>query len=98
MDVDKFVDSCIVCHKTARAFSIKHTTLRSIPVVAKVWCRIGVDIIGPLKETPRGNKYFLTFTDAFSKWPEAEALPSKSALHVSQFLFKCFCRHDCAEI
>ena len=50
------------------------------------------------KETPCGNKYIITCTDAFSKWPEAENLPSKSALHVSQFLLKCFCRHGCTEI
>ena len=98
MDVDEFVDSCIVCQKTAQAFSIKHTTLRSILVMSKVWCRIGVDIIGPLKETPRGNKYIITSTDASSKWPDAETLPSKSALHESQFLLKCSCGHGCTDI
>lgn len=30
--------------------------------------------------------------DYFSKWPEAEALPDKSAAGVAMFLYKLFCR------
>lgn len=33
-----------------------------------------------------------------SKWPEAEALPTKSAEGVAHFLYKLICRHGCPEI
>ena len=54
--------------------------------------QIGIDLIGPLPETPRGNKYIVTLVDYFSKWPEAEALPDKSAKGVALFLYKMMCR------
>ena len=58
----------------------------------EVWHTIGVDLIGPLPETARGNKYIMTVSCYFSKWPEATALPNKNAVGVAEFLFKCL--HD----
>ncbi len=59
---------------------------------------IGVDLIGPLPETSRGNKYIITVPDFFSKWPEATALPDKTAVGIAEFLYKCFTRHGCCKI
>ena len=59
---------------------------------------IGVDLIGPLPETAMGNKYVMTVSFLFSKWPEATALPNKSAIGVAEFLFKCFTRHGCCKV
>ena len=36
-------------------------------------------MVGPLPEMSRGNKYLITCTCYFSKWPEAAPLKSKSA-------------------
>ena len=55
--------------------------------------RVGIDLVGPLPETSAGNKYIITLSDYFSKWPEAAPLPSKSAEGVAKFLFDTFCRH-----
>ena len=44
-------------------------------------------MIGPLPETPRGNKYVVTLTDYFSKWAEAAPLPSKHAEGVARFIY-----------
>ena len=32
--------------------------------------RLSTDILGPLPETPRGNRYILTATDHFTNWVE----------------------------
>ena len=32
--------------------------------------RFSIDVLGPLKRTPRGNKYILVVMDYFSKWIE----------------------------
>ena len=45
-----------------------------------------MDLIGPLKETPRDNKYIITVTDYFSKSAEAESLKDKSATAVADIL------------
>ena len=62
-------------------------------VKVKVWNRIGVDVIGPLNETPIGNRYIITCSDYFSKWPEAEALKTKDAEGVASFLYRLMARH-----
>lgn len=63
-----------------------------------MWDTIGVDLIGPLPLTSRGNKYIITVSDYFSKWPEATALPDKGAVGVAEFLYKCFTRHGCCRV
>ena len=62
--------------------------------MAHNWC--GPDC--PLPTTPRGNKYIMTVSGYFSKWPEATALPDKSAVGVAEFLFKCFTRLGCCKV
>ena len=47
--------------------------------VTSPWHRIGVDLTGPLPHTASGNSYIVTCCDYFTKWPEAMALPDKSA-------------------
>ena len=63
------------------------TELHPIPVKAQIWSQVGMDLIGPLTETPRSNKYIITLTDYFSKWAEAVALPDKSASGVARFTY-----------
>jgi len=38
-----------------------------------------MDITGPYRTTPRGNKYFLTFIDNFSKYVEAFTIEDQTA-------------------
>ena len=54
---------------------------------------IGVDLIGPL---PEGNKYIMTVSCLFSKWPEATALPDKTATGVSGSVSFFFASQDMA--
>ena len=57
-----------------------------------MYMQVRIDLIGPLPETPRGNKYIVMLVDYFAKWPEAEPLPNKSAKGVALFLYKMMCR------
>ena len=52
-----------------------------------------MDLIGPLPETPRGNKYIITLTDYFSKWAEAAPLPNKSADGIARFMYSVSIYH-----
>ena len=55
-------------------------------------------LVGPLNETPRGNKYIVTLTGYFTKWVEAAPLPDKSAASVAQFIYSVMRRHGCPEV
>ena len=49
--------------------------------------------MGPLTETPNGNKYIFTATDYFTKWVEAFPIKSKKASEVAKCFEKVFARH-----
>ena len=57
-----------------------------------MWILVGIDLIGPLPKTERGNCYIITLVDYFSMWPEAEPVPDKTARTVAEFLYMTICR------
>ena len=84
-DVRELCRKCDKCQRTNRVLQKPRAELHPIPVT-KVWHKVGIDLVGPLSETKQGNKYIITLSDYFSKWPEAQAIPSKHAVCVAQFL------------
>lgn len=46
--------------------------------------RIAVDLMGPLNETDRRNRYSLVVQDYFSKWVEAYPIPNEHATTVAE--------------
>lgn len=91
-DVHEYCKSCDTCQRVNPKMTKQRPELHPIPVT-DIWNQIGIDLVGPLPETVRGNKYIVTVTDYFSKWPEAAPLPDKTALGVADFLYSLFCRH-----
>jgi hypothetical protein len=68
--------------------------LKQIKVVSKCWWLLGMDLIGPLRRTERGNEYILTVVDYFSKWVEAIPIQDKRALTVAKALHQhVYCRN-----
>ncbi|XP_068757507.1 uncharacterized protein [Montipora capricornis] len=58
--------------------------------------RIQIDILGPLPETNKGNKYVAVVVDMYTKWPEAYALPDQEANTVARTVMDNFvCRFGC---
>ena len=72
--------------------------LHPVPVPNRSWKQIGIDLIGPLPTTTNGNKYVISVTDHFSKWPEARASPTKEAINVTEFLNDLILRHGCPDV
>ena len=52
--------------------------------------RVGIDVIGPLPCTPRGNRYILTVGDHFTKHVEALALNDLEATTVARVFINEF--------
>lgn len=80
------VGTCDKCQRNNKKLKKPVGSLHPIPVTSKLWCQVGMDLVGPLPETPRGNKYIVTLTDYFSKWAEAAPLPDKTANGVASFI------------
>ncbi len=63
-----------------------------------IWQQIGIDLVGPLPQSPEGYEYMLTVIDYFSKWVELFALKDKKATSVAQCLFQLMCCFGLAKI
>ena len=65
------VGSCDKCQHNNKKLQKAAGGFHPIPVEPKLWHQVGMDLMGPMPETPRGNRYIITLTDYFSKWAEA---------------------------
>src|SRR6266498_3499457 len=76
----------------------KNNIIHLIPAKAP-FQRIGIDIVGPLMITRRGNRYIVMAMDYFTKWPIAKALKEVTAKAISKFIYqKIICEHRCLEV
>ena len=94
-DIEVYVKSCDQCQRRERPKG--QNELHSIRTKAPFY-QIGIDIVGPLPVTDKGNRYIVVAMDYFTKWPEAKALPDATAKEVSNFIYEdIICRHGCPE-
>jgi transposase InsO family protein len=92
-DTKKFVRACIACQLSKKSRRKKNGLLKSI-TATEPWEIIGIDFIGPIRESKKGNRYILVITDYFTKWPEAYALREASTKEAAKILVtKIFPRH-----
>lgn len=91
-EIQTFVRACLQCQMQNKIKKVS-SVLHPIPVADKAWSMIGIDLVGPLVETERGNKYIAVATDYLTKYPEVMPLKSKSAEDVSEFIVDIICRH-----
>jgi hypothetical protein len=83
--IKKYVQSCDACQRRGRPKT--KNELHPIPVVSPFY-RIGIDFVGPLPRTSRGNKYIIVAMDYLTKWPEAKAVKDNTAKSVVKFLYE----------
>ena len=96
-DVRDFVKACSVCQKANPTNKPPASTLHPL-AVKDIFHRWGVDVVGPLTETRRGNKYLVVATEYLTRWPEAVAVPDKSAEGIHRFLMGLVCRYGSCHI
>lgn len=92
-DIEQYVKSCWECQMRGKPQG--ENRLQPIRV-GEPFEIIGIDIVGPLKETMRRNKYIIVAIDYFTKWPESTAVKEATAQEVVEFIWKdIICRHGC---
>lgn len=70
-DIRSYIQLYNICQRRKRP--LRNEPLYPIKI-RQPFDRIGMDIIGPLPITIRGNKYIVVLTKYLTKWPEAQAL------------------------
>ena len=84
-DIYHFVRSCPECAQNKLDFSRNTAPLQHIQV-SEPFVFWAMDYMGPLPETPRGNKHLLVVMDHFTKWCEIFPTPDQKACTVAQTL------------
>ena len=77
-DVTQYIRRCPVCTANKQPRKKPRAPLVDYHV-GHPMDRIGMDILGPLPTTLRGNSYILVIADYFTRWVEAYALPDQTA-------------------
>ncbi|KRH93508.1 pol polyprotein [Pseudoloma neurophilia] len=75
-DINDWITQCTVCAKSG---NLQQNTRHNVIETTRpneIW---QIDLLGPLKQSERGNKYILVAIDHYTKWLETAAIPNKSA-------------------
>jgi len=88
-DVEETVKTCAKC-QCYRPFPIPKGTSNTVSKVERPFARVGLDFVGPLPETERGNKFIIVLVDYFTRWIEASPLRNIEAKDVITFLKDVF--------
>ena len=58
-DTETYVTTCVRCQKNQSRLKSPTTPLKPLPIITKVWYRVGMEVTEPLIES-NGYKYILT--------------------------------------
>jgi hypothetical protein len=94
-DCHYYVMTCDSCNSKKTPIGVKRAgKLINIKAPSQPFHTIGMDFVGPLTKTKRGNRYILVLVDYLTKWPEAFALPDQAAESVAKIVVEeIICRH-----
>uniref|UniRef100_A0A3B3QYN6 Integrase catalytic domain-containing protein n=1 Tax=Paramormyrops kingsleyae TaxID=1676925 RepID=A0A3B3QYN6_9TELE len=92
-DVKRYVLSCAVC-QFSKPVNRKPGGFMQPVVASFPWEFVGVDFVGPLPKSNRGNEFILVFVDYFTKWVEICPVREATArVAADKFLSEVFARH-----
>ena len=87
--VAKLIHTCVVCERTKPTLQHNRAPMKTC-IADRPMQRIAVDVLGPLPESTKGNKYIIVVADYFTKWTEAYPVPDHQAKTIAQELVKNF--------
>lgn len=91
-DVKIHIRTCPKCSANRMPYKKFRAALSNFRVGAPM-DRVGIDLMGPLPASDKGNRYLLVIVDYFTRWAEAFALPDQRAETVAKTLVHEFvCR------
>jgi len=97
LDVKYIVTTCKRCQlfkpQTSNSMTETIPTKPGLP-----FSKVGLDIVGPLPLTIKGNQYIIVLVDYLTKWVEAEPTSTIESTDVIYFLSKVFARHGIPEV
>ena len=90
--MNNYVSTCATCQK--RNLKKIKPPLQETDIPPYPFAKSGLDLSGPYPTSLSGNTYIVSFIDLYSGWPDAFAVPDKSADQICNLLIdEIFLRH-----
>jgi hypothetical protein len=86
-EIKTWVRECQVCQVHDKRKKGQRATLKPI-TAERPFELVGMDILSCLKPSKEGNRHIIVFTDYYTKWAEAYAIPDMEAHTVAKVLVK----------
>lgn len=83
-DVKEYCRTCHLCQTKKYLTKSNRAPLKNI-VVNKPWSLVGIDVVGPFRETPEGNTHIILAVDYFTKFCVAKAVRNFTAETTAKF-------------
>jgi hypothetical protein len=83
-DIAVYCKSCDICQRVDKRGKLNRAPLMPLPIIDKPFSRLSVDVVGPLPQTVKGNRFILTVIDHSTRWVEAYALTDHKASTIAQ--------------
>ncbi len=94
-DANNWVRQCDTCSQVKLPTHRTGDRIGEMPAGAPL-DRLATDVLGPLPETKRGNRYILVVTDHFTKWVEIFPIPDQTAVTCAdRILNEVVARYGC---
>ena len=98
-DIDIHVRTCNTCQRSKRNYGNDKAPLTPMPIAARPFSRLHMDILGPLPCTSEKHKYILLVVCAFTGWCECFPIKSQEASVIAEILYaEIFCRYGSPDI
>ena len=81
-----YVGKCVTCQ--ARSLQKHKAPLQETDIPLYAFAKIGLDVSGPYPTSLSGNKYIVGFVDWYSGYPDAFAVPDKSADTIAHLIIE----------
>src|SRR6266542_2731788 len=95
-DIRRYIQTCDVCQRRG---SPKVNNILHLIEPKVLFQRIGIDIVGLLTITKKGNRYIVIAMDYFTKWLIAKAIKEATAKIISKFIYeKIICEYGYSQV
>ena len=91
--VKHFCKSCGPCQRANRNPKVRVAPLKPLPVIRQPFSFISADFVGPLPETPDGNRYILNIIDHATKYVESYPFRTADAQTAEKAITDVISRH-----
>ena len=82
-DVTAYINGCLICARR-KSYGASKAPLHPMPPVDRVWEKIAMDIVGPVQESRKGNKFILVLSDYASRFVFTIPMKDQTARTVAQ--------------